>query len=1476
MLSSLAGNSGLDFIDMTKITAGSTLDSGIYYITKSIELNKDKTQKNGLAVAENATVYLYIPENLKLTVYGGNGADATNAGEGSLGSMVWIEKNLAGLYVKCPYSCTSGSAGAAGSIATGGGAAIYVPQNANLVILGKGELEAHGGNGGNASQGELGMSSFYWEISVSYFDGDNPHTGTNDARYSTGIYRREYAGSVANYWDGSFISAGAGGTGGNGAGGGGAAIGTNGANGVEGAEGAEGASGIAGDYGKTVVLPRIQGVKGLNPQSAEEVKPIYVASTVTITGAAGKGGDAYSEKKTEKWSNNPVGESEFTGYEDKFVAKPRSHVIPAADGVLAHFTYTTDDNNDNARNYWITNARRGGNGGAGGNGALVGKGGAGGGGGDSGSVVDALNAECLDYYTSDFEVGDDGDSGTEGASAKVELPLTKRPYNTITFKNPTDHTETTQNYYLGAESSTISLPGAEDVTAPYGKQLKGWKVTKAAKTLSSVNSTAFTATSSTLVTVGQEYALTDTVDAAGVYGDVELEAVFEDKPTNTITFEPAEYKQSVTDNGENAGNEIAAAWDGQSVKVTAQDRTSAGYKFIGFTVTKTADGTAYQTITVADGSLSGTFTMPAYAVTVTANYEAQPFTATPVDCNVNTSAVAVAVDVDTTVTISSPTDKLHTAGKDFVDYTITKTDGGADAGITITYDPLDPTTGTFTMPAYDVTVTANYTDHNFTVAIVDNTCTFTVTAGGVENAQAATARMGDTVSLTQGTPPQGQHFERFVVLDETGAELTGLTWNAAHDAFAMPAQNVQVKAEYSATNFTVSAAGCTIAVGTAPAVNASASAQMGSEIVVTAPEPQTGYDFKSFTLSPDVDGAVQDLTHRTLTFTMPDSSVTVTTSYALHDYELTLKNGITVTADAATGTLKTDAGKTTATYGTRVYLTKNATAPEGKEFTGFKVTDANGHTVETHVYDGRTYFDMPASDVTVEAEYGAKHYTITVNGGTFTVDGASGKTTAAKDQLIALAPANRESEGLEFKEWVVDAGGVTIVDDQFTMPADNVEITAEYKKIGYDIDADNTSVTVKDPNGTEKTGTPNAGDTVEIVADDLTDEGYDFIDFTVTKKDGGDVDLTQKTTERKGSFTMPVGGVDVKANYKKKDYIVSVGSRGSFTVTPEGDTVPSGSYSISAKAQVKDTIVFTAEEPAEDEALRFAGWEFQLKGQPVEWADIQAYVTDGTADSLTVTFRMPPKDLTATPVYRPIVGYDIVFEEECGFARVDGKRTTAANAEETVTITAAARDGLLFDYWEMFYGTDPDAPEWADITAQLAGKTSAETTFTMPDGPVTLRAHYIPAPTDQGGETISAGGKAAIGAAAAVGVGLVAWQGSELAMRIYRNKVIQIDYWPGNRISLAQLIWSRAGSPEPESDVPFADITEALDTLNDDNTTAQKAARWCVEQGLLDAKTLDDGTECFEPMKHVTHLRVCLTWQNARKMGLFEVPAETE
>ena len=43
----------------------------------------------------------------------------------------------------------------------------------------------------------------------------------------------------------------------------------------------------------------------------------------------------------------------------------------------------------------------------------------------------------------------------------------------------------------------------------------------------------------------------------------------------------------------------------------------------------------------------------------------------------------------------------------------------------------------------------------------------------------------------------------------------------------------------------------------------------------------------------------------------------------------------------------------------------------------------------------------------------------------------------------------------------------------------------------------------------------------------------------------------------------------------------------------------------------------------------------------------------------------------------------------------------------------------------------------------------------------------------------------------------------------------------------ALLVWNTAGKPEPAAQPAFADITDAEQA---------KAAQWCVEQGLLDAR----------------------------------------
>lgn len=86
---------------------------------------------------------------------------------------------------------------------------------------------------------------------------------------------------------------------------------------------------------------------------------------------------------------------------------------------------------------------------------------------------------------------------------------------------------------------------------------------------------------------------------------------------------------------------------------------------------------------------------------------------------------------------------------------------------------------------------------------------------------------------------------------------------------------------------------------------------------------------------------------------------------------------------------------------------------------------------------------------------------------------------------------------------------------------------------------------------------------------------------------------------------------------------------------------------------------------------------------------------------------------------------------------------------------------------------------------------------------------------------------------------------------------------PSNRIELAELLWERADKPEPVS-------TALYDDIDEDDTDAQKAARWAVEQDLMKD---DSEKNTFNPYFPVGKLRTCLTWDTAKEKGLF---AKTE
>lgn len=108
------------------------------------------------------------------------------------------------------------------------------------------------------------------------------------------------------------------------------------------------------------------------------------------------------------------------------------------------------------------------------------------------------------------------------------------------------------------------------------------------------------------------------------------------------------------------------------------------------------------------------------------------------------------------------------------------------------------------------------------------------------------------------------------------------------------------------------------------------------------------------------------------------------------------------------------------------------------------------------------------------------------------------------------------------------------------------------------------------------------------------------------------------------------------------------------------------------------------------------------------------------------------------------------------------------------------------------------------------------------------------------------------GAVAAVLVGGAAvWGGYEIATRVILHNILpEGAEIPANRGQLALLVWNTAGRPEPVNTPAFADVADA-DTA--------KAAQWCVEQGLLDAKS----ESTFKPEGWMPKFKTIEVWERA-------------
>ena len=239
---------------------------------------------------------------------------------------------------------------------------------------------------------------------------------------------------------------------------------------------------------------------------------------------------------------------------------------------------------------------------------------------------------------------------------------------------------------------------------------------------------------------------------------------------------------------------------------------------------------------------------------------------------------------------------------------------------------------------------------------------------------------------------------------------------------------------------------------------------------------------------------------------------------------------------------------------TEVTLKAADTAPEGKEFKGWKLYKVVNGT-ETEITDKTELstllkngtettatLTMPAYNVKAEPYYSDIPYNITpVN---CTVD----KTEAAKGDTVTAT--RREPEANErFTGWTVKVNGVEQDTDtflkpdaddptkvSFVMPAENVEIKANFKGIPTLNIGDHMTANIDGSDASVPSGsTVPVGETVHLTA--IAPDGQHFIGWTVKVGDEeqkADTFLTtpDENDPTKVTFTMPDKNVEVKATFE--------------------------------------------------------------------------------------------------------------------------------------------------------------------------------------------------------------------------------------------------------------------------------------------------------------------------------------------------------
>ena len=243
-------------------------------------------------------------------------------------------------------------------------------------------------------------------------------------------------------------------------------------------------------------------------------------------------------------------------------------------------------------------------------------------------------------------------------------------------------------------------------------------------------------------------------------------------------------------------------------------------------------------------------------------------------------------------------------------------------------------------------------------------------------------------------------------------------------------------------------------------------------------------------------------------FASSDAAVTVGEGASLADCKITFDgNGGSGSMDSVT-----------VKAGTNYILPAcGFTAPTDQQFKAWEISGTEYKVGDTYTVN----LDTEIKALWENSVITPTTYTVTVSNDGNGTGTATPSTAAAGTTITLTATPNK---GYHFKEWQVISGGVTIKDDKFTMPDNNVEVKAIFEEDTPPAPTEHTVTVTSDGNGTASASPAKAVAGAEITLSATPKTGYHFKEWQV---------ISGSVTIKDNKFIMPNDNVEVKAIFEK-------------------------------------------------------------------------------------------------------------------------------------------------------------------------------------------------------------------------------------------------------------------------------------------------------------------------------------------------------